>query len=415
MVHINQSDVWGGAAIAASLLHRALGDSGAISRRLVALADKEDSHTAAIRRWPLEWRLGAPFRAVGLEHIYHLNSFALPSHPFIQASEIVHLHNIHNYYFNYLAIPRLSRRTPLVWTLHDMWAVTGHCAYSVSCGRWRHGCGKCPHLDTYPEVRRDSTAAEWRLKRWSFERANLTIVTPSRWLKGVVGESLLGTKECHYIPNGIDTDTLRPIDRSECRKRLGLASDALVLLFAAANLTDERKCGPEICKALSLLPDELQKQVVLLTFGQASTASPETGQWRRHDAGYVDSDARKAILFSAADILLAPTKADNSPMIIQEGLSCGIPVISSRIGGVPELVADGDTGLLLESEDPGELARRIEELLRSSELRRRCGESGRRVALREFGMKTCAGRHIELYQDLIHRHRSESVRRASAK
>lgn len=161
----------------------------------------------------------------------------LPPH----RADVVHLHNLHSYggFFDLRVLPSLSAQLPVFLTLHDAWLLSGHCAHSFECERWRTGCGRCPDLNIYPPVVRDETNANWLRKRSIFERSRLLVATPSAWLMEKVAASILaaGTVESRVIPNGVDTDTFKPAaDRASLRRQLGLPADADILLFVAAGI-----------------------------------------------------------------------------------------------------------------------------------------------------------------------------------
>jgi glycosyltransferase involved in cell wall biosynthesis len=139
---------------------------------------------------------------------------ALPHPP-----DLVHLHNLHGGYFDLRVLPGLSASLPVAMTLHDAWLLSGHCAHSMGCDRWRIGCGACPDLDIYPAVRRDATARNWTRKREIFAGSRLHVATPSRWLADKVRESILSPSlaELKVIPNGVDLESFRPGDRLAAR------------------------------------------------------------------------------------------------------------------------------------------------------------------------------------------------------
>ena len=136
ILHINQSDISGGAAIAGYRLHQGLLAQGIDSKLLVGNVKTDDPHVAAVLRNPrIENQLNRISYRLGLNYINLLSSFAIPNHQFYQEADILNFHNLHTGYFNYLAIPKLTKSKPAVFTLHDMWSFTGHCAYSYDCDK----------------------------------------------------------------------------------------------------------------------------------------------------------------------------------------------------------------------------------------------------------------------------------------
>ena len=172
-------------------LHRALQDLG-VESKLLALRPTPSSDVAELPRLPrVERFLGAFTTRLGLNDIHRVGSFLLPQHEDFRFADVVHFHCLHTRTLSYLALPRLTADRPSVLTLHDMWAVTGHCAYSQGCDRWKEGCGDCPHPETHPPVRRDATRLEWRLKRRAFDRSRITLVAKSAWMEEQLSESFL--------------------------------------------------------------------------------------------------------------------------------------------------------------------------------------------------------------------------------
>mgnify|MGYP003701054109 CR=1 FL=1 len=404
VLHINGSDLLGGAAIAGYRLHEGLLSQGIESRLLVGDAVTGSDRVALTPRNPriekqtsrLAWRLG-------LNYINLFSTFKIRQHPFYQSADILNFHSLHGGYFNYLAIPSLTENKPAVWTLHDMWAFTGHCSYSYDCERWKTGCGKCPYPDTYPAIKRDSTRLEWKLKKRAFDRSKLAIVSPSRWLAGLANESLLGAHPVSYIPNGLDTEVFKPLDAEECRLKLGIARDKKVLMFGAQTLSDTRKGGDLMLKALQSLPASLKAETMLLTIGQNSETIAEAVDMQVLNLGYVDSDELKATAYSAADLFIFPTRSDNLPLVLQESMACGTPMVSFKVGGVPELVRPGITGYLARAEDVEDFRNGIVELLSNNMLLDDLGRNCRTIAVEEYSVKLQAERYLELYSEMLRR------------
>ncbi|BBD69178.1 group 1 glycosyl transferase [Nostoc commune NIES-4072] len=402
VLQINYSDIEGGAAIAGYRLHEGLLAKGINSRLLVGVVKTDSDRVAAISRgYRLENQLYRFTVRLGFNYINLFSSFDIPKHHFYKEADILNFHNLHNNYFNYLAIPSLMKSKPAVFTLHDMWSFTGHCSYSYDCERWKIGCGKCPYLDTYPTINRDSTSLEWKLKNWVYSRSHLAIVTPSKWLTEQAKQSMLNRFPIQHIPYGIDTEAYQPLDSEQCRSLLGIPINKRVLLFGAQSLQDSRKGSDLLLKALHHLPEYLKAETVLLTLGEGGETITKTLGIQTLNLGYISSDRLKSIAFSAADLFVFPTRTDNLPLVLQESMACGTPMVSFKIGGVPDLVRPGITGYLAEPEDALDFCSGIVKLLEDKELRDRMSENCRTIVLKEYSLELQAQRYIELYQQVL--------------
>lgn len=260
--------------------------------------------------------------------------------------DLIHLHNIHGYYlqvellFDYLK----QAGKPVIWTLHDCWAFTGHCAYftAAGCEQWKSGCsGSCPQTGEYPRC------AGWSRSRENFLRKqaaftgvpNLTIVTPSQWLAGLVRQSCLREYPVQVIPNGIDLTIFRPMD-GDFRAKHGLVGKQVLL--GVANVWDARKGLQDFIKLSALLTADQQIVLVGLTNEQIQTLPPNILGIAR-----TSSVQELAEIYSAADVFLNPTHEDNFPTTNLEALACGTPVITYRTGGSPEAI-DATCGLTVD-------------------------------------------------------------------
>lgn len=193
-----------------------------VAARMARALEAADSPAELLHRWQ------------GREHFDYPGSariLGLPPH----RPRIIHGHNLHGGYFDLRTLEPLSRTMPVVLTLHDEWTLTGDCAYTLGCERWRTGCGSCPDLTIYPAIRRDATHANWRAKRDIYSRSRLFLSTPSVWLMDRARDSILaeGAAGWRVITNGVDRSIFRPADRAVARERLVLPQEPLTLLFAA--------------------------------------------------------------------------------------------------------------------------------------------------------------------------------------
>lgn len=401
ILHINQTDISGGASLAAYRLHEKLLEREHDSRLLVGHAHLADSHIARLPRIRgVRSILNNLGRYTGLNYAFLPFGFNATKHWFFRNVDIVNLHNLHSGYFNYLAMKGIATSYPTVFTLHDMWSFTGHCAHSYDCERWETGCGRCPNRKSYPEIVFDNTRLEWKIKDWLYNKAAMSIVTPSKWLHDLAKRSMLGRFDIHHIPNGLDLDTFRPHEPAYCRNVLGIPNDARVVLYVATNLHEPMKGGALLEEALEKLPDNLKKETVLLTMGKGDFKIPHI-EIRHIHLGYINNDGLKTMAYSAADVFAFASLAENLPLVVQESIACGTPVAAFKVGGIPEIAIDGQTGKLATLSDTNELASAIEALLttgsQAEDIRSQC----RGLAEQEFDINKQTESYINLYNSLM--------------
>ncbi len=402
VLHINQSDIAGGAGIAGYRLHQGLLKQKIDSKLLVGIVKTDsDRVTSVPQRTRVDNLVRRVTSRIGFNYVDQISTFDISKHKFYQNADILNFHNLHTRYFNYLAIPKLTKTKPAIFTLHDMWSFTGHCAYSYDCDRWKIGCGKCPYPDSYPAINLDNSHIEWKLKDWIYSKLNLTIVTPSRWLTEQAQASMLIRFPIHHIPYGIDTTAYQPLDPLLCKTVLDIPKNKKVLLFGADSIKDNRKGGDLLLKALQQLPQSLKAETILLTFGNGGEAITSELGMSTLSLGYISSDRLKSMAFSAADLFIFPTRADNLPLVLQESMACTTPMVSFKIGGVPDLVRHKITGYLAQPEDVEDFCNGIITLLADEELRQKMSENCRAIALAEYSLELQAKRYIELYEQVL--------------
>lgn len=258
--------------------------------------------------------------------------------------DIVHLHNIHGYFINYkILFDYLSNEDiPIVWTFHDCWPITGHCAYfdSVNCKKWQTGCFNCLLLKDYPKsLFFDQSSYNYRLKKSLFTSVKyLTIVPVSDWLGKIVKESYLKDSEIYVIHNGVDTSVFKP-EVTDIRKRYKIPNEKKIILGVASGW-DERKGYSDFLEIASM--EEFQ--VILV--GSIDVATPKLPDNVIHIPN-TNNQVELAEFYSAADVFANPTYSDNFPTTNIEALACGTPVVTYNTGGSPEAI-DENTGIVVE-------------------------------------------------------------------
>lgn len=312
--------------------------------------------------------------------------------------DIIHLHNTHGDYFQINLIKKLAKIAPIIWTFHDMFNFTGHCAYSFDCEKWKSGCGECPYLDTYPSVNKDRTRFLWKYKNKIYEKSNFTIVTPSEWLYDCVKGSILKNKDIRLIYNGIDTDLFKKTEKREARKMLNLPLEKRIILFTAHGGKDNQfKGGKYFRRIIERYKD--RSEVYFVCVGGQSETGNESNV---NNYGYVSNQEELALLYSASDMYLFPTLADNCPLSVLESMSCECPVVTFNVGGVPELVEHMVSGYVAEYKNEDDLVNGVEMLL-AEEVCNKMGLSARKRVKEHFAMEKMSKSYFDLYNEVLSR------------
>ena len=316
--------------------------------------------------------------------------------------DILHCHNLHGGYFDLRALPSLSHQVPTVLTLHDAWLLSGHCAHSFDCERWKTGCGNCPDLTIYPASRRDATAYNWQRKAEIFRKSRLYVVTPSRWLMDKVDQSMLkpGVVASRVIPNGVDLKIFHPADRVSAREKLELPHDAKIILFAANGI--RKNIWKDYRTLQSALAEIAKTSAKVLCIALGETAPPEQiGDVEIRFVPYLKDPQQVARYYQAADLYIHPARADTFPTTIIEALACGTPVVASAVGGIPEQVIEGRTGFLVPVRDARAMAGRVLDLLADEGLRVRMGLQAAEDAARRFGLERMVREYLAFYEAML--------------
>jgi glycosyltransferase involved in cell wall biosynthesis len=314
--------------------------------------------------------------------------------------DLIHLHNIHGCYLNLDFIKFLGRLSiPVVWTLHDGWAMTGRCAYWFDCNKWKESCGNCPDLFTFPKTFIDSSSFMWKKKRDYFLSGwNPIIVCPSQWLANRVKESYLKEYQVKVISNAINTKIFKPKDKNIIRKKFKVSSNRKVILFVAANLRDERKGVKYFFDSLKYIT--ANNYLVLIIGKKISLTEEIKVKVDIRQLGYISDKEIMSEVYNIADIFCITSLDDNFPTTVLEAMSCGIPVVGFKVGGIPEQVTE-DCGILVKTKDIVALGRVSEKLLNDDELRKKFSENCRKRVLQNYTIEKFTDNYIKVYNDAL--------------
>jgi glycosyltransferase involved in cell wall biosynthesis len=339
-----------------------------------------------------------------------------------QKPDVLHCHNLHGGYFDLRALPRLTHEVPTILTLHDAWLMSGHCAHSLDCERWKTGCGQCPDLHIYPAIRRDATAYNWRRKRNILRRSRLYVVTPSEWLMRKVGQSILAPSvmDARVVPNGVDLSLFRPGDRQAARSALGIPHSSRMLLFVANGARrNVWKDYDTMRRAAGLVAErEKTQDILFIGLGEEGPAERiENAELRL--IPYQQDPSKLVPYYQAADLYLHAARADTFPTTVLEALACGTPVVATAVGGIREQVKgldmehhdgsdelnrygpDQATGTLTPVGDANAMASCTQVLLNDHSLRLRLRDNAVKDARVRFDVSRQIDRYLSLYEQLL--------------
>jgi glycosyltransferase involved in cell wall biosynthesis len=408
----------GGAARAATRLLPALRDEGADARLLVDHRLAGDgphvmvAATSAPWRGRLAWEVRRRVQSLPLR-------LQRPSDGFYRTTGLVggpmgsrirslgaDLVNVHWVSGGTLSIGQLARmQGPVVWTLHDMWAFCGaeHHAPDEPDARWAIGYESSgPTGRSRPDI--DAMVWRWKRRQWRTPRH---LITPSRWLAERAGRSaLLRGWPVHAIPNALPVAVFRPLDRTAARDALGLPRDVPVIAYAGG-FADPVKGGDLLTAALPLLAVQ-HPDAVLAVAGARTEDLPGRPGLAVHPLGFLRDEVTMALLYSAADVVVVPSRLEALGQVATEAQACGAPVVVFDAAGQAETVEDGVTGRLVAAYDPAAFAVAVADVIDTAGRDDRMRRAARDRALRLWSPSVIGRSHLDLFADIIHAHRSRA-------
>lgn len=308
--------------------------------------------------------------------------------------DIIQLHNIHGYYVNYAMLFDFLQtyNKPVVWTMHDCWAFTGHCAHyeSVDCDKWKTECKNCPNLKGYPAAHYGGNVkSNYERKKKVFTGIDkLTIVTPSEWLKDQVKQSYLQEKETIVIQNGINLDVFKP---SVSDLKMKMCPDGQKLLLGVTSIWTKNKGFDDFHNLRQNLSDEYVICLVGLNKKQMQELPEGIIGIKR-----TESVKQLAQYYTAADLFLNLTYEDTFPTTNIESIACGTPVLTYRTGGSTEIV-DEQCGFVVEKGNVLSVAKAVtEQMCKKEECAQYCVDKSK-----NYNEMNCYQMYLELYRAIV--------------
>ena len=296
--------------------------------------------------------------------------------------DVIHLHNLHGYYINiellFQALKELDK--PVIWTLHDCWAFTGHCAHFDFCGcdKWKTQCERCVQKREYPTsfVMDNSRENYIRKKNVIGQIDKLEVVTPSDWLKRLVKQSFLKRYPVQVVKNGIDLNVFHPVRDMNIKQRYGLQDKKIILGVAS---TWSKRKGIQDFEKLADMIDDTYHIVLIGTINVKETIS-------KPNVTLIDRTENReqlAAWYTEADIFFNPTYEDNYPTVNLEAQVCGTPVITYNTGGSPEGIIAGG-GCVIEQADLDAFVEKLKQIEEMQPVKIGCGEMSKEKMLVQY-------------------------------
>lgn len=326
----------------------------------------------------------------------------------IKDADVWHFHNFHGHYVSLPFLAMQSWRRPVVVSPVDEYLATGYCPYTMGCERFRQSCGSCPQILTmpYPGISRDSTRALLAMKRISVTGSRFNILLHTEYMAQHYSTTFVGRRPIERIYYGVDTQVFRPMEREACAQALGLEpSKRFVVGLVHSNVQEERKGFLPLLQMLVMLGEEIPARLEVLVVGRGSDTMTKYGtpQLKITAVPFLASPEELATALNLCDVLLYPTKAENLSLTCLSALACGVPVITSDIGGQGEAVSDGINGFLCDAGRFEQFAERVAQLAVNQDVKQRLSIAARQTALTKFDIRTYIDNLIAYYNRVSRR------------
>lgn len=406
---VSRSDGRGGGFAAAYRLYQGLLQSGVDTNMLVEDKQRDDSTVLSPKsKIAKGWAKFVPHLDALPLSLYpqrERSSYSMQWMPDRVAAKIARIApdaiNLHWVNAGYIQVETVAKfKKPIVWTLHDMWAFTGGCHYSGECDRYTKSCGSCPQLHSSSNW--DVSRLLWQRKAKAWQNLNLTIVTPSTWLaERARASSLFQGLRIEVIPNAIDTEVYKPVDRTIVRQLLNLPQDKHIILFGANNATADRRKGFHLLlAALQQLSETKQQQIEIVIFGASQPSNPPDFGFKTYYLGKLHDDISLSLVYAAADVFVAPSIEDNLPNTVMEALACGTPCVAFKIGGMSDLIEHQICGYLAQPFVVEDFAQGISWILENPERHHQLRKNARNKVEKNFTFSIQSNRYLDIFNQI---------------
>lgn len=410
ILHLSAGSFYSGASKGAYFLHKSLCENGINSIFITNSKENIDDKSVLTLGTKSKWKfdllkseiLRIFFNFPKLLYFFRLkrifnsgfSGFDITKLPEYQQADIIHLHWI----CGFISINTINKiKKPIIWTLRDMWPFTGGCHYSMNCERYKIGCGKCPQLNS--KKIKDYSRLILNYKKNKFPK-NLNIVGISKWISHEASKSLVfKNQSIQTIPNCIDTEKFKPLNKKFCRESLNLSKNKKIILLGALSVKNFYKGFDLFLKSLNFLDT---KNIEIVIFGEKIQLNGIKKEIKVTNLGYLSGINSIQLAYSSADVFVSPSRQEAFGKTIVEAQSCGIPVVCFNNTGSKDIIKHKVTGYLAKSFDEIDLAKGIEWVLNLNDEKynvvRQDSQSRAKIF---FDSKVIAMKYENLYKSLI--------------
>lgn len=312
--------------------------------------------------------------------------------------DVLHLHWINSRFLDLKELTKINK--PIIWTLHDTWAFTGICHYFYDCEGYKNECGNCPMLNS--NNKNDLSNKIWKQKKKIYLNLDIHLVAPSKWIADLASKSsLMHSFPVTIIPNGLNTDLYKPLDKVYLRNENKLKANQKLILFGAVNpMADRRKGFNELKEALIILEKtNRESDIILGIFGTNSSFELEVNI-PVVNFGIISSDERLVEIYNLADVMVVPSLAEVFGQTASEAMACGIPVVAFDCTGIKEVVNHKKTGYLATPFRSDDLANGIKWCLENNQ-NKELSLNARKKVEEEYSMKVVGEKYKRVYEEVL--------------
>lgn len=412
---VNTSEKTGGAAVAANRLMEALKNNGVKAKMLVR--DKETDQITVVglpqsmlQQWHFLWERLVIFihTHFSKKHLFEIDiancGTDITKLREFQEADVIHLSWINQGMLSLKDIRKiLDSKKAVVWTMHDIWPATAICHYTRGCNFFESHCHNCQLLPNEGNVN-DLSAKVWQAKKKMLNNRNIYFVTCSKWLEAEAKKSaLLAGQSITSIPNPIDTHIFHKTVKKEAKMIAGLPMDKKIILFVSQRVTDRRKGMEYFVEAVKILAEkhpEMKETTGIAILGGHAEDLADQLQLPAYPLGYINDEKKIVSIYNSADIFVLPSLEDNLPNTIMESLACGVPCVSFKVGGIPEMIDHKRNGYVATLRDPNDLADGIHWTLEEADYDALSKNAVSKV-ITCYSQHSVAMKYIEVYNQAI--------------